>query len=481
MTKQGSVTRRASVALLATMATGTALSQGFPPQAAPGIKKALCVGNSRYVTRPLKNPVNDARSVGSALRDLGFEVTLVLDSTLTEMREAFRVFFEQSKDAETAFIFYAGHGFEVNGTNYLIPSDANPSTITSSDIAQVGFSMRTLTAELERSRAKVRVVVIDACRDTPKRGPTLGMQQMTAKGTLLAFSTSPGYLAEDSIAGIKTGNSPYTFALTESLRNRDLTLKEMFNRAHTTVAALTQERQIPWVHDGMTGDVRLYDSKIIVNSAAINSNLLSTNNRSTSRGANQDQLPDVLSPREAREKLLLLGYRGTDRDIAEAILKSVDVESADLCVAAGIKLQFTRDPFQFIVNKNLIKTDLDRTIKILPKIVASGVNVDKLTLVGIRESSIEDSIQAQAVMRNTGKPFSDYDSAYFELTLLSYAVWVKQYDLVKVLLDLGASKKSDISIVYQDRSGPPYLFEEKRILVSNSGRELALANIRIKG
>lgn len=498
MKVQVSLSRREVMALLCSAMPTVVLSQAIQAQATNHAKMALCIGNSRYVTRPLKNPVNDAKSIGGALKDLGFDVTILSNSSLKEMREAFRLFFERIKAAEAAFIFYAGHGFEVQGVNYLIPSDADPSTITSSDIARVAYSMRNLTAELERSGARVRVVVIDACRDTPKRGLTSGMQQMTAKGSLLAFSTSPGNLAEDSIVGIRTNNSPYAFALTESLRNRDLTLKEMFNRAHATVAALTQDRQIPWVHDGMTGDIRLYDSKVIVNAAVVDSSKLSTASSSGRRGLSSQEVTaqnndpneptratDEMTPKEAREKLKLLGYRGTDGNIANSVIRSVDVESADLCLIAGIQLKYTSISGGFIVPARLVDQESRRVSRLLPKIKQSGVDIDERAVARFYGSQIP-SISARPIqlfreiekfgVQNPDEirfeiGLATYD---FELSLLSYAIWIRKYDVVKTLLNLGASLSSEITAIGYGKD-----FSEKRIKISTSGSELKIDGFKI--
>lgn len=481
LSDQERLSRRATVALIAGTAAG--LSFGQSPGSAD-IKKALCIGNARYPSRPLKNPANDARSVSAALRDLGFDVTTLLDASLEQMRSGFRTFFEAVKDAQTAFIFYAGHGFEVNGTNYLIPADINPGVLTSGDISQFAVSLKSLTAEFERSRAKVRVVVVDACRDTPKRGEAPSMAQMSPKGTLLAFSTSPGSLAEDSMGGTRASNSPYTFALVESLRNQSLTVKEMFNRAHNTVAALTQDRQIPWVHDGMTGDLRFIDSKAVISSGVLSPILGIRNSSGVNRGVSTEDT-DVGRSTEnadkrslAREKLVDI-YGSDDPEMATGAIKSLNFPHLQAFVDAGIifsiidKRKKINTLIDFIVNKH---PDFPKLISILRK---GNINLNE----GVR-------------LRNSGDLPEIPDRLYFlvktkhpdlyaispkaalltiRMQALPFAIWFKNKPAIKALLQAGISLETPLLIYVSDIHDSSGLIEVttyKNELITHGYRDL---------
>jgi hypothetical protein len=180
---------------------------------------ALVIGQSAYRTvTPLPNPANDARAIAQLLGDAGFEVQSASDLTQNALRDAVGAFAANlaTKGPDTvALVFYAGHGLQIDGENYLVPVDIDPKRETDIPLQAVRLNdvLNTLTAVPSKSR----IILLDACRNNPfpdinktaGRGLALVDARIGAAGTLLSFSTSPGAEAEDG----NGANSPYTTAL----------------------------------------------------------------------------------------------------------------------------------------------------------------------------------------------------------------------------------------------------------------------------
>ena len=443
------LSRRSTLTVMAMSVAAGALAQ----TAVSPIKKALCIGNANYPSRPLRNPVNDARAVGNALRELGFEVNLLTNANLAQMRAAFRNILDSGSGLHSVFIYYAGHGFEVAGVNYLMPVDTNLDLITSTDVSQSAVSLKGLAGDLERTSARIKVVVVDACRDAPKRGGNgnATMQQMAAKGTLLAFSTSPGALAEDSIGGPRATNSPYAFALTESLRNRELSLKEMFNRTNSTVALLTQDRQIPWVHDGLTGDIRLLDNKEIVTSAVVASSQITTGGRNqSSRGADgldelsESQRIDLMSQEEARK--YLSQTRGHfNADMARWSVHEAKINDVKLYLKSKL-------PFNLIdsYGKNpLIKPVIEHHPNIpavITLLAENGFDVLKPGYGFQDEMKLSPDSPKRLIqlLRSFDRKYAGESINRLVQQVLPAAIWYQNLDAVNALLKSGASLDSPV-------------------------------------
>ena len=214
---------------------------------------AMVVGNSNYVAlSKLKNPVADAQLMARKLSDLGFTLLdggPLLDLSKQGLESAVQRFREASEDAEIAFFFYAGHGVADRNTNYLAPSDAR--VRKTADFPLQMFNSDVLLAQLEASKARLKVVVLDACRDNPFgsefqsefRSFRPGLAQMKAPvSTVIAFSTQPGNVAEDGVGA----NSPYTKALAESITKPGLSIFDVFNNAAVAVMEETKTQQ-PWM------------------------------------------------------------------------------------------------------------------------------------------------------------------------------------------------------------------------------------------
>lgn len=228
------------------------------PAAQAGRRVALVVGNSAYQSvTPLPNPANDARLMAEALKSQGFE--LVDGRALTDMRtkadmeQAVQRFGEMVRGAAVGMFFYAGHGVQVDGKNYLVPVSADVSART-----QIKYQLMDADFVLDEMGAagtQVNVVVLDACRNNPfgergLRGTSSGLAQIMApKGTLVAYSTAPGRTAADG-RGV---NSPYTAALARFIRTPGLRIDDVFMRVGAEVEQQTGGEQSPWKSDNLRG------------------------------------------------------------------------------------------------------------------------------------------------------------------------------------------------------------------------------------
>jgi carboxyl-terminal processing protease len=227
---------------------------------------ALVVGNSAYRVGALKNPVNDAQAVAETLRGLDFDVTLRENTTLRELIESFRQFSIAARQARVRVIFYAGHGVQVKGRNYLLPVDTE---IRAED--EVPAKSADLNELLERLGALphgINVVILDACRNNPFSGAEIlgpdgrrlkfrgatpaGLAPVEAPlGSMVAFSTAPGGVALDN-PGEK--NSLYTKHLLAHMRSPGLPVELLFKQVRLSVARDTGRVQVPWESSSLTGD-----------------------------------------------------------------------------------------------------------------------------------------------------------------------------------------------------------------------------------
>ncbi|WP_315719318.1 MULTISPECIES: caspase family protein [unclassified Bradyrhizobium] len=222
---------------------------------------ALIIGNATYKTvARLSNPANDARLVGDMLRTAGFErVDVKLDLGVQEMRRALREFGARAREAEVALIYYAGHGIELDGVNYLIPTDA--ALEADSDVLDEAIALERVLFAIEPAK-QLRLVVLDACRDNPfaktmKRsvasrsiGRGLAKVEPPSPNTMIAFSAKAGSTAADGDAS----NSPFATALVAHLPKPGLDLRRAFGFVRDDVLKATGYRQEPYVYGSLGGN-----------------------------------------------------------------------------------------------------------------------------------------------------------------------------------------------------------------------------------
>jgi len=230
---------------------------------------ALVIGNSNYKNAALlPNPANDAAAIAATLKGAGFDVVdSRLDLQSTDMRRALREFADQARDADMAVVYYAGHGIEIDGTNYLIPTDAKLERDT--DIYDEAFSLDRVLLAIEPAR-QLRLVIVDACRNNPfadtmkrtvaSRTVSRGLARIepTTTNTLVAFAAKAGLTALDG----NSANSPYATALVRHIATPGLDLRRAFGFIRDDVLQATGNRQEPYVYGSLGGaDVALVPAK----------------------------------------------------------------------------------------------------------------------------------------------------------------------------------------------------------------------------
>jgi uncharacterized caspase-like protein len=224
---------------------------------------ALVIGNAAYThANALTNPVNDAADMAKALTQSGFEVTLGLDLDRRAFDEKLRAFSRGLESAGSAVLFYAGHGLQVAGHNYLVPIDAGLESERDLDFEAISLDFVLRQMEVGRE-GKTNIVFLDACRDNPlarnlarsmgTRSASIGQglaEVQTGVGTFIAYSTQPGNVALDGAGR----NSPFTGALSNRLVESGRNLNALMIEVRKDVLKATDGRQVPWDHSALTSD-----------------------------------------------------------------------------------------------------------------------------------------------------------------------------------------------------------------------------------
>jgi tetratricopeptide (TPR) repeat protein len=234
-------------------------------QNAPGgeTRVALVIGNGSYASVPkLPNPSSDAKAVADSLRAAGFK-TVHLDNDLSAsaMREALNTFSTEASQADWAVVYYAGHGIEVNGVNYLIPIDAKLKTDRAVQFEAVPLDSVLTSVESAR---KLRLVILDACRDNPflrdmartvasrSVGRGLARIEPESSATLVAYAAKAGQVASDGVTG--QANSPFATALIRNMQKPGVEIRKFFGLVRDDVMAATGNAQEPFVYGSLGGD-----------------------------------------------------------------------------------------------------------------------------------------------------------------------------------------------------------------------------------
>jgi len=219
-------------------------------------KLALVVGNGAYPKWPLRNPANDARAVAQALSSVGFSTTSAIDVTLQNLDRAVSAFVAKVKQGDTVAFYYAGHGIQLEGENYLVPVDFDAKD--EADAKYAAYAASRVQERIEKAGARVTLVILDACRNNPfaaTRSTSGGLAAMgTGKGTLIAFATAPGKTADDNPNG---NNGLFTTHFITALQQPGLTLDQVFNRVRERVHDASGGKQVPWTVSSVIGEVYL--------------------------------------------------------------------------------------------------------------------------------------------------------------------------------------------------------------------------------
>ncbi len=241
-----------------------------PAGTATGRRVALVIGNGAYNhIKALANPSNDARAVAKSLRGIGFVVTEGIDLDRAAMQNMIREFLRDAARSQVAIVYYAGHGVQIDGRNWLIPVDAQLKA--GGSITDMMTDMDTIMAGLD-DQLRTNILILDACRNNPMapqvasagsgRGieggglaapSSLGSGSTLGAGTLIAFATAPGKVALDG----EGANSPFSAALSRHIGTPGLEVQQMLTRVRAEVVATTRSQQVPWSNSSLLGEVYL--------------------------------------------------------------------------------------------------------------------------------------------------------------------------------------------------------------------------------
>lgn len=214
---------------------------------------ALVIGNGKYKDAPLLNPVNDARAVAKALGRAGFQVVQKENVGRAEMHIALREFGDALRKGGVGLFYFAGHGVQVKGRNFLIPVDANIER--EDEVAYNGLDANQVLDKMETANNRLNIVILDACRNNPfgrsSRSASAGLAQMEAPvGSFIAFATAPGSVASDG----QGKNGLYTQHLLRAMARPGVKIEDVFKDVRAGVRRDSQGRQVPWENTSLEGD-----------------------------------------------------------------------------------------------------------------------------------------------------------------------------------------------------------------------------------
>ncbi len=241
------------------------LALAAPPDASASKRVALVVGNNDYTTlSALNNAEKDARDMAQTLRGLGWEVVDLYNSSQRDMGRAISKFEGLLMTAEAGLFFYAGHGIQANGENWLVPIDADVEAEV--DLRYEAIGAREVLRSMKNADVPVNIVILDACRDNPlkkrTRSASRGLQAPEVpsglRGTTILFSAAPGEVAQDGPQG---GNGVFTGKLLAELKRPGQTLEEVFKATARGVNAATNRSQMPWFNSSLSGDFYFNEAK----------------------------------------------------------------------------------------------------------------------------------------------------------------------------------------------------------------------------
>jgi len=217
-------------------------------------RTALVIGNASYETGPLRNPVNDATDMASALQRLGFDVTLLRDAKLRTMEEAIEAFSVKLRKGGVGLFYFAGHGVQVAGENYIVPIGSRISR--EQDVRFETIQVGRVLGGMEDAGNDVNLIILDACRDNPfarsfRSGAQRGLAVSQAvRGSLMAYATAPGKTAADG----NGRNGVYTQQLLRYITTPGLKVEDVFKRVRLSVEDATNGQQTPWETTSLRGD-----------------------------------------------------------------------------------------------------------------------------------------------------------------------------------------------------------------------------------
>jgi hypothetical protein len=228
----------------------------FPQSANLNQRVALVIGNADYRMGPLLNPVNDARAISNALRNANFDVIKYENlATMADMKKAVREFGSRIQNGGVGLFYYAGHGMQVNGNNYLIPVQAE--IYKEEEVEFESLDVNFVLAQMESAHNRMNIIILDACRDNPfsrswrSASSAKGLAFINAPaGTLIAYATAPGSVASDGSGD----NGLYTEEILKQINKNGLKIEDVFKNVRVGVIERSNKMQTPWESSSLVGD-----------------------------------------------------------------------------------------------------------------------------------------------------------------------------------------------------------------------------------
>lgn len=214
---------------------------------------ALVIGNSAYQMGPLRNPKNDANAMAATLKELGFDVAVYVDQGQEDMKKHIREFGDKiTANKGVGLFFYAGHGLQVGGENYIIPVDAHIAKFA--DIESEAVNLNRITGEMAFAKNDMNIIILDACRNNPFEGDQSGGKGLAStsapSGTFIAFATAPGSVAADGSGK----NGLYTQELLKAISSSGSEIEDVFKEVRRNVYKLSDKQQTPWENSSIFDD-----------------------------------------------------------------------------------------------------------------------------------------------------------------------------------------------------------------------------------
>jgi len=352
------------------------MGQLHTAQAAGETRTALVIGNSAYKSAPLKNPANDARDMAQALKSLGFDVTLLVDANHQKMETAVRDFGMALRKGGVGLFYFAGHGLQVGGENYLVPVDA--AIQSESDVKYGCLNAGLVMGKMEDAGNGLNLIILDACRNNPFsrgfRSSEQGLAKMDAPtGSLIAYATAPGSVAADG----QGRNGLYTEHLLRNLRTPGLPVTDLFMRVRMGVVAATGKKQVPWEASSLAGYFYLAGGQP-QGAAAQAARQLSAAQAAQQQRVLDERLKDYIAGLEAERKYV-------EREKAELVRRREQLDAE-----AARKLKREQSPEETRIKEQLAILEAERR----------KLEQERAELAAAR-AKVE---QAQALAQQTKKP-----------------------------------------------------------------------------
>lgn len=321
---------------------------------------ALVIGNNDYqYTTKLDNAVNDAKSISDVLLRLGYHVDFISNCTQRDFGLKVAEFKKKLTSYDIGLFFYSGHGLQIDGKNYLTGIDTSSTDEESTKYTSI--LLEEILTSMEASNLKIKIVILDACRDNPYKGKYRGVGNVglapiyAPKGSIIAFSTSPGETAMDGGGG---NHSIYTDSLLKHIEDKNIPIEDFFKRVRTSVYTLSRGKQLSWEHTSLIGDY-YFNSGLLIHSVELPyTNDVVADVNFISKGSNAENIIEKLSTIDWYVQ------KPAFDDFKKLMPKEIDKD------------------IQFLLGRNILQVATGKEYTALDYFESLGRNVEKWTING---------------------------------------------------------------------------------------------------